>query len=69
MAENQVQPQLAAHDMRAEGHDVDVVFVSTGENAKGTRITCVLCGRTAMLPSSVTVPEGKQPICPLCIHR
>lgn len=64
MIEKQVVPQLKAEELRAEGHKVEVAFVSTAPDAVGFDVECAGCGRKARLPFD---PGPKVGLCPNCI--
>lgn len=66
MVRQQLEPQLLAEQARADGIDLDTVFVNTGPEAEGYEVTCNGCGRTAKLP--FPVPEGKVALCPDCMR-
>lgn len=62
--DRQIEPHLFADRMRALGHDGEVATVSLAGDAKGHKVTCAGCGRTARL--SFQPPDGAKPLCPDC---
>ncbi len=65
MYDRQIVPQREVARLRAQGHDVEAVFVDTGApRADGFPVVCVGCGRRATLPFEP--PAGKKLVCPDC---
>lgn len=60
----QIEPHLIAADLTAKGIDVESVIVDVSPDAVGFPVTCVKCGRTAMLNRDPGVKVG---LCPDCI--
>jgi CxxC-x17-CxxC domain-containing protein len=65
--DRQIVPQDAAAEARAAGLDIDTTFVNVDPQAQGHTVTCVGCGRTAVMPFAP--PPGKVVICPDCIKN
>lgn len=64
--DNQIEPQLRAEELQAEGLDIQTDFVDIRPDAEGFEVTCLGCGRTAKLPYEL--PAGKAAICPSCLR-
>ena len=70
MLTNQIEPQVAAAQMREMGVDVAAAFVYVGDDLQEgfTEVTCIGCGRTAQLPASAVKP-GQVAKCPDCMTK
>lgn len=67
MVDNQIIPQEHAQQLRAQGHKAETRFVTTDLSAEGWRVTCINCGRQAVIPQEPP-NDGMAVMCPACVR-